>query len=176
MSPKRALVRPALPSDAEGIARVHITSSDDSYAPLAVRWPAQDLAARTAHWELTLANAARGAPGVQLVALEQGQVVGFISGGPARRSEPPAALELYVVHVLPARRGLGIGGMLWRHACEALRGPALGAFYLDTLAELACCAFYDAHGGEVRSRNAGNFHGGNVTELIYFWPAGKSHV
>ena len=77
--------------------------------------------------------------------------------------------------VLPTHRHAGIGGQLWDAACTPLRGTALAPLYLETLAELPCCAFYNARGGEVLTRTAGTFFGGAVTFLDYFWPAGKPH-
>lgn len=98
-----------------------------------------------------------------------------VGGGPPRQQKVPGAVEIYVVHVLPVHRCAGIGGKLWDLACTTLRGPALAPLYLETLAELPCCAFYDARGGEVLTRAAGAFYGGAVTHLTYYWPAGKPH-
>jgi hypothetical protein len=48
--------------------------------------------------------------------------------------------------------------------------------YVETLAELRCCSFYEAHGGEVASRVPRNLHGGAVTGVVYLWPRGRSHA
>ncbi len=171
MSVGRAVVRHARASDAEGIARVHAASADDSLAPLARDWPALDLERRSQHWASLLASANQ----LNLVATLADQVVGFIGGGPPRKQDVPAGFEIYVVHVLPAHRGQGVGGELWDVACTTLRGPAHAPLYLETLAELPCCSFYEARGGEVLTRAAGTFYGGAVTHVAYFWPAGKPH-
>src|SRR6187402_2124967 len=161
MRVERAVIRRARQADAEGIARVHIASSDASLAPLAREWPASDLDARIERWVGSLQLADRH----DLVATVADQVVGFIGGGPPRGRVAPSAVEIYVVHVLPAHRCMGIGARLWDLACTTLRGPALAPLYLETLAELPCCAFYDARGGEVLTRTAGTFFGGTVTHL-----------
>jgi ribosomal protein S18 acetylase RimI-like enzyme len=171
MSVTPAIIRRARPSDAEGIARVHIASAEASLAPLARDWPASDLGRRTEQWAASLQAAHR----LDMVATVADEVVGFIGGGPPRKQDLPAAIEIYVVHVLPAHRGTGIGGQLWDLACTTLRGPARAPLYLETLAELPCCTFYDARGGDVLIRNAGTFFGGAVTHLVYYWPAGKPH-
>jgi hypothetical protein len=67
------------------------------------------------------------------------------------------------------------GSQLWDHACTRLRGPARAPLYLETLAVLPCCAFYEARGGEVLTRTAGTFFGGAVTHLTYRWPTGEPH-
>lgn len=168
---ERAVIRHARPADAEGIARVHIASADDSLAPLARAWQASDLVRRTEQWAASLQAVDR----LDLVATVANQVVGFIGGGPPRQQRIPGCVEIYVVHVLPAHRGGGIGGQLWDLACTTLRGPAHAPLYLETLAELPCCTFYDARGGEVFTRTAGTFYGGAVTHVAYCWPAGKPH-
>jgi len=171
LSVDRAVIRHARQSDAEGIARVHIASADDSLAPLAREWPASDLDRRIKQWAESLQAADR----VDTVATVADQVVGFIGGGPPRQQAIPGGVEIYVVHVLPTHRCAGIGGRLWDLACTTLRGPAHAPLYLETLAELPCCTFYDARGGEVLTRTAGAFYGGTVTYLAYYWPAGKPH-
>ena len=168
---ERAVIRYARQSDTEGIARVHIASSEDSLAPLAREWPASDLDRRIERWIASLQAADR----LDLVATVADQVVGFIGGGPPRQQDIPGSVEIYVVHVLPAHRGAGIGSQLWDLACTTLRGPAHAPLYLETLAELPCCTFYEARGGEALTRAAGTFHGGAVTHVAYYWPAGKPH-
>ena len=172
MSHVRPVVRKAREADAEGIARVHIASAEESLAPLAREWPTSDLARCTEQWAASLVAAAR----LDMVATVEEEVIGFIGGGPPRQQDLAGGVEIYyVMHVLPARRGAGIGGQLWQAACTTLRGAALAPLYLETLAELACCAFYEARGGEVLSRRAGGFFGGAVTHLAYFWPVGRPH-
>ena len=39
---ERTTLRDARASDADGLARVHLLSSDEAYAPLAKDWPAPD--------------------------------------------------------------------------------------------------------------------------------------
>jgi len=171
MGVDRGVIRHARQSDAEDIARVHIASADDSLAPLAREWPASDLERRTEQWAASLQAADR----LDMVATVADHVVGFIGGGPPCKRVIPAAVEIYVVHVLPTHRRAGIASRLWDVACTTLRGDALAPLYLETLAELPCCSFYDARGGEVLTRSPGTFFGGAVTFLAYFWPSVKPH-
>ena len=139
MSVDGAVIRRAMAADAEGITRVHIQSADESLAPLAREWPAADPAQRTEQWAARLQAAGR----LDMVATVADRVVGFISGGPPRKQDRLEGLEIYVFHVLPAHRSAGIGAQLWDLACTGLRGPALAPLYLETVAELPCCALYD---------------------------------
>jgi ribosomal protein S18 acetylase RimI-like enzyme len=168
-----ASIRPAIVADAAAIARVHVASSEEAYAPLAAAWPGSDLEERTGMWRELLAQTQADSRRVDLVAEIEGEVVGFIGGGPARRAEFGAPVEIYVIHVLPEHRDHGIGGALWTPACAYIRGPTLRSMYVETLAELRCCSFYEARGGECILREPDDMHGGAVTRVVYRWPDGQ---
>ncbi len=168
------IIRAARASDAEAIAHVHLVSSGEAYAPLVKQWPAPDVAACRARWSAWLEASRADAQRVDRVAEHDGSIVAFIGGGPARRQDLGAEVEIYVVHVLPEQRGRGLGGLLWTLACDRIRGDERRAVYVATLAELRGCSFYEARGGEVLARSPRLFHGGAVTDVIYFWPRGRS--
>jgi GNAT superfamily N-acetyltransferase len=168
------VLRQACPSDSQAIARVHVASSQDAYAPLAQEWQCLDVPERATRWASSLSGSQLDPRRVDLVATLAGVVIAFISAGPARRRDLGVALEVYVIHVLPQHRGRGVGSQLWNAACALLRGEALSAFYIETFAELRCCSFYEAHGGKVMSRMPEAFHGSTVTKLVYVWPAGTA--
>jgi ribosomal protein S18 acetylase RimI-like enzyme len=163
-------VRRARVEDAAAIAHVHIASSDDAYAPLAAVWPIADAERRAGLWRETLAEP--DGPSPVFVAEDEGSVVGFARGGPARRNVPEMDVEIYVIHVLPAFRGRGIGGALWTAVCSTIRGPDLASMYVETVTELACCAFYEGHGGAGAYRRPMAFHGAPRTAVIYQWARG----
>jgi ribosomal protein S18 acetylase RimI-like enzyme len=168
----RRVLRRARVGDAAAIASAHIASRDDAYAPLAAEWSADDTSARTKMWAKTLSDAK-----LLLVIVAEdanGAVIGFVEGGPARRQEPAAELEIYVIHVHPKHRGQGLGDALWVAACEELRGPKLASMYVDTLAELRSCSFYARHGGQVVERRVTDLHGAARTHVTYRWADGVS--
>jgi ribosomal protein S18 acetylase RimI-like enzyme len=167
------IVRSARLEDAAAIASIHIASSDDAYAPLAAEWHPADPAKRAAVWAKTLAEA--GAALVLLAEDTDGTVIGFVSGGKARRTEPATELELHVIHVHPEHRGQGVGDALWSAACGEVRGSELTAMFVDTLAELRCCSFYERHGGELIERRPVSFQGAERTHVTYRWAHGVSH-
>jgi GNAT superfamily N-acetyltransferase len=166
------MIRVATVADADAIARVHIASSNDAYAPLAKEWQAPDLAERTRFWGSVL-SAPRD-DRADLVASHEDAIIGFISGGPRRENDVDAELEIYVIHILPEHRGRGVGGALWADACARLRGPTLRSMLVETFAELRCCAFYERRGGQIAAREAEDFHGGAVTRLVYRWAQGRA--
>jgi ribosomal protein S18 acetylase RimI-like enzyme len=163
------ILRKAGVGDARAIALVHVASSDDAYAPLAAEWQADDADERAARWVRSLGE------GNRLVLVAEGAdeaVIGFVNGGPARRREPDAAFEIYAIHVWPTHRGRGVGDALWNAACRDLRGSDLAAMYVDTLAELRACSFYERHGGRVVERGMTTFHGAQRTHVTYRWALG----
>ena len=168
-------VREMIAADAEAVAHVHLVSSRDSYRPLAREWTELDPARGVEQWTARAYEAQHDPQRVCLVAESDAAIIAFVSGGPPRRSEVGAEHEVYVIHVLPNHRGRGVGGALWSRACDSLRGEQLRPLYLDTLAQLDCCAFYEARGGLEVSREPGEFKGGSVTWLAYLWEQGWSH-
>ncbi len=170
MSSVDVTIREATVADAAGITRVHIESSRDAYAPLAANWPEPNLQRSTALW---IERLAPDADRVQWVAAVDGDVVGFLGGGPAR-VDGRGDVEVYVIHVDPAHRGRGIGGRLWAHATPRLRDGTRRSLYLENFAELRSRHFYAARGGRIVSSEAGTYHGGPVTEVTFVWPAGVS--
>jgi GNAT superfamily N-acetyltransferase len=137
VKPKSPQIRDATPADAAGIAAVHIVSSNDAYAPLARHWVEADRQERIRRWQSSLAETEGDPARLDLIAQLDGEIVGFISAGPVRRSDVGAELEVYVVHVHPRHRGKGIGGRLWTAACDRVRGPSLRSILVETLAEHA---------------------------------------
>jgi ribosomal protein S18 acetylase RimI-like enzyme len=61
-----------------------------------------------------------------------GHICGFATTGPCRDSDKQAAGELYAVYVHPDRRGLGVGRILIRAACQQLadRGFSEGVLWV----------------------------------------------
>jgi len=134
-----------------------------------------DVPARVAQWASSLEANGLDPTRVDLVATVDDVVVGFIGGGPARRTDIEAALEVYVIHVLPGHRDSGVGSQLWAAACKRLRGDSRAAMYVETLGELRSCRFYEAHGGEVANRVPCAFYGAAAMAVVYVWPRGRSN-
>lgn len=105
-------IRRAVPGDADRLSEVHIRTWQLAYAgliPQAVL-DTLDIVARAARWRTTLENPK--AQGRTWVALEDGDIIGFSSSGPARGDDPPWPLELWALYVHPRRHGSGAGRLL----------------------------------------------------------------
>lgn len=113
------LVRPALLTDADPVAAVHVRSWQAGYAGLvpAPVLAGLDVQARAERWRARLAEPE---PGV-LVADAGGTVIGFVSHGAARDEDLAGDRwwEVYALYVAPEEWGRGVGGRLWRAAGAA---------------------------------------------------------
>jgi GNAT superfamily N-acetyltransferase len=100
-------VRPALSSDADGIAQVHLQAWREAYAHLlpAETLAGLDLSERAARWASILAE---GGTDV-FVALEGTRVVGWASASVGRDPDAPRARELEGIYVLASHHGSGAG-------------------------------------------------------------------
>ncbi|MCB9674871.1 MAG: GNAT family N-acetyltransferase [Alphaproteobacteria bacterium] len=154
-------VRRAVVGDARAIAAVHTRSAEDAYRPLAADWRPPEPGVREQQWAGWLREP-RGARTV-LVA-ERESVVGFVCLNPGRRPEI-AEHEVSVLHVLPAHRARGVGSALWEGVVQvAGRGATV---YVETFAELRCCGFYEARGGQRVHEADDTYMGGRVRRVVY---------
>jgi GNAT superfamily N-acetyltransferase len=119
------VVREAVPEDAEGIARVHVSSWQGAYDHI---FPTESLAGlddtegrRAAGWRRELE--ARVPLASTLVAERDGEIVGFVDVRPSRDddAEPESTAELTAIYVAPPAWGAGAGRLLMAEALERLR-------------------------------------------------------
>ncbi|MGW6444546.1 N-acetyltransferase family protein [Lentzea sp. NPDC055074] len=103
-------VRPAVVSDAQAVAHVHVETWRAAYRGLVPDSVLDGLSVRqrAEMWE-------RGIPhGGVWVGLVDGEVAGFCAVGPSR--EPDAVFELFAIYVLPSAWGTPLGYELARAA------------------------------------------------------------
>ncbi|HEY0217844.1 MAG TPA: GNAT family N-acetyltransferase [Cellulomonas sp.] len=109
-------VRPAEPSDAAGIATVHVRSWREAYAGIVPDeyLAALDVARRTAGWERDLAPQSHIRTWVATV---EEEIVGFVALGPARDEDADRrALQIYAIYLDPGMWGQGAARELMRTA------------------------------------------------------------
>jgi ribosomal protein S18 acetylase RimI-like enzyme len=166
-------VRPATTADAAGVAAVQVATWRVAYDGL---MPAAFLAglsvpAGTERWRGLLGSAEVRT----FVAVEgdeeSGEVVGFVTAGPARDADLPEGTgEVYAVYVLPSCQGRGLGRDLMGAATGwlAARGYVHAAVWVLT-ANAPSRSFYAALGwrpdGTERSIDVG---GALVEEVRYY--------
>jgi ribosomal protein S18 acetylase RimI-like enzyme len=103
-------VRPALLSDANAIARVHIRAWQHTYAHLVEPGELDDISidSRAARWETVMGDERTGV----WVAEQGGEIVGFASAGARRDHDFPRPLELEAIYLLEEFHGSGLGQQL----------------------------------------------------------------
>ncbi len=114
----RTIVREALPSDAQGIARTHVDSWRETYSGvLDDRFFSEEaFARRLQFWTRYLSMEPR--PGRMAVALRDGNVIGFANAGDAIGPDaehgftPVRPLHMFSIYLLAAAHGTGGGQSL----------------------------------------------------------------
>jgi len=106
-------VRPAIPSDAAAMARVHVASWRSTYRGLMPDAMLDDpgfVARREGFWTTALTDE-RFAANRVAVAVDDGAVIGIAMSGPVADAKPEVR-HLYVLYLLDGHHGSGAGGAL----------------------------------------------------------------
>ena len=143
------VVRDASAEDASAIAHVEVTTWQASYdgilPPHLLRTTSVPRA--RARWAHALGAPSRSSIHVTIVALVEGELVGFASGN-ARRAAPPRMARLDLLYVLPAFQRLGAGRALLRGFAARMESEGVSAMWLEVLARnVPARRFYRAMGG-----------------------------
>jgi GNAT superfamily N-acetyltransferase len=144
-----AVVRPAEPEDALGIARVHVAGWQAGYAGLLPQGYLDGLSVegRAQRWAGIISE-----PGplalATLVADRDGDVAGFVTVGRSRDDGAGAWVgELWAIYVDPGHWGTGVGHALHERAIQALRAAHLTTATLWVLhGNDRAAGFYRRHG------------------------------
>jgi ribosomal protein S18 acetylase RimI-like enzyme len=163
------VVFPPGPSDAEDLARVHVTSWRETYRGLL---PDAFLArmsepgfARRFRRALTQAG-----EGVTLAAADRYGLVGYAQGGPSRRAMPGEA-EIATLYILRQAQGQGLGGRLMVQAARALAAQGATSLMISVLRDnIRARGFYEHLGGEPEAARQEPGPGGRLLyEVAYRW-------
>ena len=151
-APSAPVVRDATVDDAVGIATSHIRSWQAGYRHVIptdfLDGLDTDLGARTLRWQAQILGAAAASSFV-LVAEVDGEVAGWLAGGPARDlDEPDDRLgEVHGCYVDPAHWRTGVGSALMGEAVDRLRRTGYEEAVLWVLDDNPRArAFYERHG------------------------------
>ena len=162
------VVRRAGPRDARAMATVHLETWRATYRGQIGDDYLDGLneAAFERQWRHIFA-----ARGWSFVALFGDRVVGIASGGRSRR--PGAAEgEIYVLYLLPAYQGIGLGRALF-DACHyelARRGRSDCVVWV-LASNTNARRFYERLGGKLSAEGDLTLGGQRLHEVAYYWPA-----
>ncbi|MFO0756742.1 MAG: GNAT family N-acetyltransferase [Byssovorax sp.] len=125
-----ALIRPARPSDAEAIARVHVDSWQAAYLGIipAPVLNAMNVGGLAEGYHRSLRREPQGHSRT-LVAAVDGEVLGFTSLGPTRDPDdnPHFIGEIYALYLTPIVWGKGLGFELFKAAQDHLQAQLFAA-------------------------------------------------
>lgn len=165
-----SLIRPALPSDAAGIAQVHVESWRSTYPGML---PDRYLVGlSTATHEKRWRGLLTGAPprGRRTFVAQMGaRVVGFASCGPQRTGLPGFGGEFYAVYLLDQAQGMGLGRRLLAAMAQQLLAGGTHAAVVWVLRENPSRYFYERLGGDLLAEQPISFAGARLMEVAYGW-------
>jgi ribosomal protein S18 acetylase RimI-like enzyme len=163
------MVRPGRIDDADAIARVHVASWQSTYRGML---PDEFLASLVdanyaERWRRVLEE------GTNLVSVveEDGEVVGFASGGRERAGESGYLGELYAIYVLDVAQRRGHGRELVRSVVDGLRGMGLDDMIIWVLRDnQSARRFYERLGGVFVRAQPITIGPTTLEEVSYGWP------
>ncbi len=162
-------IRVARIEDAQGIARVHVDSwrttykgiiPDEVLANLSYTQREQNARQRLSNPNNIYTYVAQD---------EQGQIVGFITGGLNRDAASDYKSELYAIYVLKEAQGHGIGRQLTHALVERLVQNEYYSMLVWVLMDNPACRFYEALDGQYVSTKQIEIGGVMLDEVSYGW-------
>jgi ribosomal protein S18 acetylase RimI-like enzyme len=162
------VVFPAGPSDAEELARVHVTSWRETYRGLL---PDAFLARMSeAGFTRRFARDLKRADGVTLAAASRQGLVGYAQGGASRRTTPGEA-EVATLYVLRQAQGNGLGARLMADMARALAAQGATSLMISVLRDnIRARGFYEHLGGQPEAARREPGPGGALLyEVAYRW-------
>jgi ribosomal protein S18 acetylase RimI-like enzyme len=165
-------IRDAVEADVEGIAKAHVQGWRESYKDFLTPEALAGLSVeeRMQMWQRALAEPE---PRARLLVAEadDGQIVGFIRGGPIRGKEAEflrTEAENYAIYLLDKIKRQGIGRRLMRGVFDHLAAHGLRSVGLWVLRDnLPARRFYESLGGTPGPEQSFNLRGQMVTEVVY---------
>lgn len=161
-------IRRAIGGDEHGIAHVHVVSWRATYAGLIAQEVLDSLSeeSRAKQWMGALADASKPV----FVAEQNGQVIGFVAGGPEREQGCRFDSELYAIYVLPELQAQGVGRSLQQSLMQELKARGFKRMRLWVLKDNPASGFYAREGGKLLSETKDEVIGGKAyPHRAYGW-------
>ena len=158
--------------DSLGIARVHTQTWQTTYRGIV---PEDYLASlqveeRQKRWISILSAPAPNTFGYVAEKEENGEIAGFVHGGPTRNPELPYRGELYAIYILQNYQQHGLGRRLTQALVRDLLRAGMPDMFLWVMeANHASRRFYEALGGHSVKTNTFEINGVSINECAYGW-------
>jgi ribosomal protein S18 acetylase RimI-like enzyme len=169
-------IRPATPSDADGIAHLHVTSWRETYEGMLPKemLASMDVGSRRSIWTSVLSNASPTSANTALILEGNHQAVGFCAFGDQRSLELEAAGydgEIGAIYILAAAQGFGGGQLLMNRAASLLSERGKKSVSVWVLSEnQKARRFYERLGGRLVGEREERQPQMILAEVAYGWP------
>ena len=167
------LIREATAIDAESISRVRVESWRAAYRGIIADAYLDALSVEAGRERyLRSFDPAPAAGFTRVAADDDGRVVGFATGGVARGAGvPPREGEVWMIYLLPAEQGHGLGTRLLCSMARGLDRRGLGSMVVWALARNAPArGFYERLGGRLCGERTAPVGAQRLDEVMYRWP------
>ena len=161
-------IRKATLEDAEGIAKVHVSSWQKTYKDIAPQDFLDRLSVeeRTALWQKNISNPNNE---VFVAVTPEQQIIGFVDGLTRDSNKDIGSSDLTSIYLLKEYQGLGIGKQLLKAIMESFQSRGFKRVYVDVLADNPARNFYIYYGADHVKTLKLNFAGNIVDEEVYVW-------
>jgi ribosomal protein S18 acetylase RimI-like enzyme len=163
------VVFPAGPSEAEELARVHVTSWRETYRGLL---PDAFLARMSEPGFARRFRRVLTTPGAEVTLAASGRygLVGYAQGGPSRRGVAGEA-EIATLYILRHAQGSGLGRQLLIESARALKAQGAASLMISVLRDnIRARGFYEHLGGQAEPARREPGPGGRLLyEVAYSW-------
>ncbi|HET7578641.1 MAG TPA: GNAT family N-acetyltransferase [Bacillales bacterium] len=165
-------IRKAVPEDTAGIAKVHVDSWRSTYSGIISERFLEGMSYREREnrWHDIFDQAQPGSC-VYVAEAENGEIVGFASGGSERSGKyGDFQSELYAIYLLKEIQGQGIGRSLFRKAARNLVEQGFSSMLVWVLADnREARAFYESFGPSRVDSQPIDIDGDRFEEVAYGW-------
>ena len=164
-------IRDAEPSDAPGIARVHVQSWRTTYPGIMPQEHLDTLSFSDYEetWAMRLADDSPTRPCILVAEAAGGEIVGFASGGPAKTADPEFGGEVYALYLLRSQQGRGVGRRLTQSLARRLAESGHRTLLIWVNASNPARGFYEALGGVAARTGQRTIKGVTYDDVGYGW-------
>lgn len=164
------LIRQAVLEDAKGIAKVHIESWKTTYKEILGTEYLDDLnyESRVEMWSKILEEN-HTESFISVAIDDEGQIVGFISGGKNRSVDPFINGELYAIYLLESFQRQGLGRQLMLPLVEFLQGQGIENMLVWVLKDNPSKQFYESLGARFYKEEEFEMGGKTLLEHGLVW-------
>lgn len=160
-------IRRATVQDAADIGNVHVVAWQESYRGIVPQphLDSLDVPTRIKAWKSRLDQGVT----TVFVAILDGQLCGFISGGQAREPIQDFDGEFFAIYLLQAAKGRGIGRLLMRRLAGTLLTKGYSKGFVWVLADNSTRHFYEHLGAQEIARKTAPIGGADLLQIAYGW-------